>query len=295
MTSKVSEYFTTLLFALLLFPLLGCARDELPSFDSQKAAQLSPEKRREYDVIFFNEIAVWNMNSNRYSQAPGAPFIERDAEFRRMAADGYLPAYVALRLLNIKRGSERNDPEAVAILVKAAEDGDASAMCAISAIPLFQTIKSDEERITLKKKMAEAGVVLRHPACLARKGAGYLLHGDQGELRESKEAMPFLLDTASQGYYSPAYLLFSLRYGKALRKKFDFSNQKELKRTLCWGRLAEQHTNWAGFDHFLGLLRDYARANDRPDLVEISFPYDPRLVPITQTVVKPEDCIQLEG
>lgn len=294
MRSLLKTYIYISLLALILSPMTGCARDELLPFDYEKAKQFSPEKRREYDVVFFNEIAVWNMNSNRYSQIPGAPFIERDAEFRRMAADGYLLAYVALRLLDIKTGSERNDPEALAMLLKAANEGDASAMCAFSVMPLWKTIPSDDERISLGKKWAEAGAALKHPACLARKGAGYLLHGDQGELKESKEAMPFLLETARQGYYRPAYMLFSLRYGKALRRQFDFSNEKEFKRTLCWGRLAEQHTNWAGFDHFLGLLRDYAREHDRPDLVEMSRPYDPRRVPIIQTVVKPEDCIQLE-
>lgn len=282
------------LLVLTLTPLTGCARDELPPFDYEKAKQLSPEKRREYDVVFFNQVVVWNMNSNRYGSDPRASSVGRVTEFKRMAADGYLPAYVALRLLDIEHGRERNDPEAVAMLVKAAEEGDASAMCAFSAMPLWKTIPSDEERISLGKKWAEAGAALKHPVCLARKGAGYLLHGNQGELKESKDAMPFLLETARQGYYRPAYLMFSLRYGRALKNQFDFSNIKEFKRTLCWGRLAEQHTNWAGFDHFLGLLRDYAREHDRLDLVEMSRPYDPRFVPITQPVVKPEDCIQLE-
>lgn len=103
-----------------------------------------------------------------------------------------------------------------------------------------------------------------------------------------------LFASAREGYYVAASRMFNFRQEKAFQNQFDFSNRNELKRVLCWGRLAEQHTNWARFDYFLGLLRDYAREHDRPDLVEMSRPYDPRLVPITQIVVKPEDCIQLE-
>lgn len=291
---NISKLAPLIILVLMLMPLTGCARDELPPFDYEKAKQLSPEKRREYDVIFFNEVAVWNMNSNRYGSGVETPYIGRDTEFRRMASDGYLPAYAALRLLDIRRGNERDDPEALALLLKAAEAGDASAMCAFMAIPFKRSMLSDEKRVAISINLTERGSELRHPACMARKGAGYLAKGDQGELQESKAAMPLLLESARQGYYDPAYMLFSLRYGMALRRQFDFSDLNEFKRSLCWGRLAQQHTNWAGFSHFLGLLQDYARVNDRPDLVELSYPYDPRRVPITQTVVKPEDCIQLE-
>jgi TPR repeat protein len=283
------------LLVLMLMPLTGCARDELLPFDYEKAKQLSPEKRREYDVIFFNEVAVWNMNSNRYSQAPGAPFIERDAEFRRMAADGYLLAYVALRLLDIRRGSERTDPEAVDMLMKAAEEGDASAMCAFGVIPIDPyNERTYAERSARGLQMVERGLALGHPACMASKGIQYLFGKTSGISQNTIFAMPLLFESARQGYYRSANALFSLRYQKSLANQFDFTELFEFKRALCWGRLAEQHTNWAGFDHFLGLLRDYAREYDRPDLVEISRPYDPRLVPITHAVVKPEDCIQLE-
>lgn len=96
-----------MLLILLLVPALcallpGCARADFPPFDHEKAKQLSPEKRRAYDVIFFNEVVVWNMNSNRYGKGVNDSFVGRIAEFRRMAGDGYLPAYVALRLLDIE-------------------------------------------------------------------------------------------------------------------------------------------------------------------------------------------------
>lgn len=296
----MKRYLKRLFLTLLLAPALcaflsGCARADLPPFDYEKAKQLSPEKRRAYDVVFFNEVVVWNMNSNRYGSGIGASNIGRDAEFRRMAEAGYLPAYVALRLLDIVRGNELDDPEAVAMLLKAADEGDASAMCAFAVIPINSHEESSyAERSARGLRMVERGFALGHPACMASKGIQYLFGKTSGIPQNTKAAMPLLFESARQGYYRAAGALFSLRYQKALAYQFDFTDLSEFKRALCWGRLAEQHTNWAGFDMFIGLLKDYARVNNRPDLLEISAPYDPRRVPITQIVVKPEACIQLE-
>ncbi len=296
MKNKLSRRFFIMLWipALCAF-MSGCAHADLPPFDYEKAKHLSIEKHREYDVIFFNEVVVWNMNSNRYGSRPEDSSIGRDAEFRGMAEAGYLPAYVALRLLDIRRGSERNDPKAVAMLLKAAEAGDASAMCAFAAISINSYEESSyAERSARRLQMVERGFALRHPACMINKAAGYLFGLKPGVSQDLKAAMPLLMESARQGYYGAVSTLFGLRYGKALAQQFDFTDLNEFKRALCWGRLAEQHTNWASFDYFLGLLKDYARINNRPDLLELSAPYDPRLVPITQIVVKPEDCIQLE-
>lgn len=296
----MKRYLKRLFLTLLLVPALcaflsGCARADLPPFDYEKAKQLSPEKRRAYDVIFFNEVVVWRMNSNRYGKGVMDSNIGRDAEFRRMAGDGYLPAYVALRLLDIVRGNERDDPEAVAMLLKAADEGDASAMCAFAAIPINSLDEASyAERSARGIRMVERGFALGHPACMASKGAQYLLGFPPKVPQDTKAAMPLLLESARQDYYVAASLLFGLRYGKALARQFDFTDLNEFKRALCWGRLAEQHTNWAGFDYFLELLGNYAKANDRSDLLELSYPYAPRRVPITETVVKPENCIQLE-
>ena len=124
---------------------------------------------------------------------------------------------------------------------------------------------------------------------------GALLLGNIPEIpQDRKTGIPLLLESARQGYYVAVSRLFYSRQAKVFTNEFDFTNRTELNRALCWGRLAEQHTNWAGFDHFLGKLRDYARANNRPDLMEQSDRFDLKRVPNTEKAVKPEDCIQLE-
>lgn len=289
----------TQVFALLVFLLctfwVVSVRADLPPFDYEKAKQLSPEKQRTYDVIFFNEIAIWDMSGNRYGSGLGDSFFEREAEFQRMAKDGYLPAYAALRLLKIIGGEMRHDPEALAMLLKAAKGGDASAMCALVAIPQITGLMPESERIDMASRMVVQGAALGHGACEGLYGK-FLQTGLVSKFpRDIQAAKPLLLESARQGYYVGAKGMFGLRFMKALSHQFDFSDQAEFRRALCWGRLAEQHTNWTGFHDFLGMMRDYARINNRPDLVELSRPYDPQRVPITQIVVKPEDCIQLES
>ena len=283
---------SALFLASLLMSLIGCTHVKLAQFDEEKAKQLSSEKRSEYDRVFFNEIAIWNMNGHRYGPKPEDSFVGRKNEFKRMAADGYLPAYVALRLLDFERGVELEDKEALNMLLKAADEGDVSAMCAFMAIPFKRTMMPYEEIGAIAQRLLERDSAKQHPACMPRLTGQYLLV--EPERMNIKVAMPLLLESARQGYYVSERTLFSLRFQKALRQQFDFSEQSELKKALCWGRLAEQHTNHAGLDHFLGLLREYARENNRQDLVEMSYPYDPRRIPIAKIVVKPEDCIELE-
>lgn len=270
------------------------AQADIPPFNSARASQLSAEKRRQYDAVFFNEIAIWNMSSNRYGPDVMASSAARKADFKRMAEDGYLPAYVALRLLNIVRGVELEDKEALDMLVKAAEEGDVSAMCAFVWMPVNRKLLPYEKSKVLGRQMEARGLAMGHQACMASRGIKYLFGRVPEIPQDTKKAMPLLLESARQGSYVAARSLFDIRNLKALSNQFDFTNQPEFERALCWGRLAEQYTNHAFFDNFLGLLRTYARANDRQDLVEMSYPYDPRRVPILHTVVKPEDCINLE-
>jgi hypothetical protein len=279
------------LIAFGLFSLSGLSLAELPPFDYQKAKMLSEGKRRQYDVIFFNEIETWNLNSNRYVTDSS---IKRRAEFERMARDGYLPAYAALRLASIWPATRQHDPEALEMLLREAERGDASAMCAVMVTPMERSSWQGKDAAAITWNFMRDSAAKGHGGCMAWYGGALLLGNLPNIPQDRKAAMPLLLESARQGYYVAAKRLFGIRYSLALKKAFDFSNAEELERALCWGRLAQQHTNWAGFDWFLGELRDYARKNGRRDLMEQSYRFDPRRVPITQAAVNVEDCIPLE-
>jgi hypothetical protein len=277
---------------------LVCTGADFPPFDYEKAKTLSPEKRRQYDLVFFNEIETWQYNTQRFP-GPNAN-AQRKAEFQRMADDGYLPAYVAIRLLGIFPAEERIDSEALNMLIREANAGDISAMCAVSRMPITQKNWQQKDVVAQKDvreiltRFVRDGARRGHGACEADFGSWLLLGNFPGVAEDRNAAMPLLLDSAKQGYFLPASRLFVIRFLKALKKEFDFGDNAELARALCWGRLAQQHTNWTSFDVFLGLLRDYARANNRPDLMEQSYRLDPTRAPITEQAVKPEDCIHLE-
>jgi hypothetical protein len=277
-----------------------------PKFDYDKYHALSIEKRNAYDVVFFNELEVWNMNSTRYPIERYGQ--ERKAEFQKMAADGYLPAYVALRILQINPATIRYDREAFDMLLKAAGQGDASAMCLINNIhlesKLFEYREKNTNGLIYLKKSAELG----NGACMAYYGRALLL-GNVSEIpKDPQKALPLLIKSARHGYYVAHKAFFYVPLHQVLNEKvdtlsgrqeitgsrFDFSDEKALNKAMCWGRLSEQHTSWAYFDSFIEGLNDYAKANNRADLLEMSRAYDPKFVPGTIKIVNPEDCIKLE-
>jgi hypothetical protein len=274
--------------ALLLALLCTCAS----AFDFEKAKRLSPEKRSEYDVIFFNEMMTWNLNSNRYVTDSQK---KRKAEFEQMAADGYFPAYAALRLVGIVPAAERNDPEALAMLLAEAKKGEPSSMCAVAVIPTKTALwGSEKKRIDTAREMMVAAARRGHGHCLGSYG-GALLRGNISGIGPDREnGMALLLESARQGYYRAASILFNVRMQKVLAKQFDFEDDVEVRRALCWGRLAQQHTNWAGFQLFLEELRNKARPDQSESVLKFALKLDPRTVPITQQAVTPGDCIRIE-
>jgi hypothetical protein len=278
--------------ATLLALLSACSKADPPPFDFERAKRLSGEKRQRFDLVFFNEMATWNEDSHRYGRNSGPG---RKAEFERMAADGYFPAYAALRLVGFSPAEERDDAEALRMLLDEANKGDASAMCAVVAIPTKSALWGNEgARLEAARRMMITAAQRGQGHCLGSYGRA-MLYGDiPGVPKEPEKGLTLLLESARQGYYRAAQSLFSFRAVKAYKNQFDFSDRKELQRALCWGRLAQQHTNWTRLDLFIEQLHNYAREQDRSDLLELAAGVDPRRVPITQQAVTPDDCIRIE-
>jgi TPR repeat protein len=92
----------------------------LRPFDAAKARDLSREKRRQYDLRFFNEMSLRQER----------PFEPRYQLFREMAEDGFEVADLALRLYSIRTADEMlRDPAAMKRLKALAAQGDLSAKC----------------------------------------------------------------------------------------------------------------------------------------------------------------------
>jgi hypothetical protein len=311
--------------------LAGWAVAEPPSFDFEKAKQLTPEKRREYDVIFANEMDIRDSNSNRYideflathpeeeAKQIGSHYQRRYEEVSAMAADGYLPAYVALRVLDLRTGRRIEDAAALKMLLDAATQGDLSASCSMFSLGLikefvYRTLGSKEawEQAIVK------GAELKHGRCLAIRGSRTAWRFEKRAdgvapvsfLAEVDKALPDLFESARQGYYVAHRTLHEIRWTQLQQKDYQISGPVELERLLCWGRLAQQHANAAHFDATISELTGYLARGLPKEEVE-QFPlglrpkisaeylplidqYRPSKVPITRKVATPERCIELE-
>lgn len=302
---KGARLFAAVTVTLVLAFLCSCAHASPSSFDHDKARQLSPEKRRQFDLVFFNELAIWDLNSNRYAQraqrgASGSTSLkERSEEFGAIAKEGFLPAHVALRLFDIEHGRPIHDSKAIDVLIDSAERGDVSSMCAVGLMPPHPSILESKRHKESVARLRDRGAHVGHGACLYLKAREFvkprLNTPDPYDWDFDLEAAkPYLLPSAAQGYYHAHRLLFTARSMLSNDGRFDFRNTAEVHRALCWGRLAQQHTNWAFFDVFLVKVRGYARAENRPDLIELISRYDMVRIPISELVVKPQDCVDLE-
>jgi hypothetical protein len=258
------------------------AATEKPSA-TKATSELPPEKVREYDRIFFNEIEIWNKNGRVHD------FWSRERLFREMARDGYEVAGIALEIFKPTRGIVVTSVPAYEKLRSLAGSGDASAMCFLN----FAYAKMDSDRIPYRfeneLKYVERGLRLGHPDCKYTIATFYG-SGAWGYPRDREKALAMIREVALEGYYVAHVSMFN-DYAKDARR---FSDLAIVKRALCWGLLAQQHTNWALFDHYLNDLRAAARAAGRDDLWNLAIRWDERLAPTPPPRVTAKDCIAIE-
>lgn len=309
--------------------LTGWAWAEPPPFDYEKARQLSPEKRREYDVIFANELAIWGTNSNRYIDEYIATHREEEAklidgqhhrrrvgEFATMARDGYLPAYVALRLY--RNGFQLvEDQNSIQMLLDAAEHGDVSAMCA--EIRITRAFAERTGYLLAREGFVARGANAGHGGCLARRGTEMAWHRTTksdgitpfSALADVDKALPDLYEAARQGYYFAHSQLFLIRWRQLEQRDTPVFGLRDIDRTLCWGRLAEQHSSNVSLNSYIGQLKTALRLGLTLEQVKAPLPlyvwpkvpaeyqllldrYDREKVPVTRKVATPERCLELE-
>ncbi len=218
-----------------------------------------------------------------------------------MAEAGHLPSAVSLRLFDFANGRHRSDRAAVNTLMEAAKT-DASAACALAGLPLEPDFRdSFPDYARSRAEALEFGSAQRHGACLAIAGASrfrYAIDPD-GKVHRvlfDRSGFPLLLEAAKQGYYLAHVSLGRIREMELEIRGLDSASSLEIDRMLCWKRLAQQHTNWAGLDISLQHLR--AGPWRPPRIPASALPlldkYDPAKKPIQEKLVSPETCMDLE-
>ena len=279
--------------ALMLVGLHGCTQPR--SFDSTRYAAMTSQQRADIDLAFFNEFEVVDMGSNRYGPGLGS-IKKRQAEFERWANEGYLPAWIAVRLR-----SQRNAPEAINVLIAAADAGDVSAMCMAQLLwhkyGSNPVISDKAEFMSKLPEWTERGMAAGHGQCYVNKLTQFYSFNANDVTKSTYDyagAMPFLLEAASQGYYRAHWYLFQR---DTLFKKADLNNLSEVSRALCWGRLAAQHSNHAGFDGYLINIKSQHIFESKVSAAYESGvykPYDTENFPVYQKIVSPKNCLEIE-
>jgi len=191
----------------------------LPAFDHSKATRLSAEKRRQYDLEFFNQLFV------RHEGDTWA----RYRLFRSMADDGFEVAYLALKLLDIPRGATHFDQTAWHRLGQLIKTDDVSAKCFYGIYgQAFDHSAGDDKA---RRENIAAAAAQKHPGCLGAYG-NYFEQTLEQELNQILEGAK-LGDLLSQSKLVSIYMT-----GKGVPQDFG--------RAMCWSEIAlRSNTDWA--------------------------------------------------
>lgn len=222
-----------LLALLVVLVLAGCASTSNEQLIKKQLA-LSAEKKLQYDRVFFNEIWLWNQTSWRYGQPPSGP--KRQKEFEAMAKQGYLPAYVALKMFNFAEQKKAPDAAAFSLLRQAADAGDVSAACALIPIFAWQQIEGYPRELNWAVPYIQQGTKAGHFACQDQMAELYrkriVSPPNPGEEKR-------MLLLAAEGGYIRAFMI--------LHSKLEVVDKillGSLDRSMCWNAAYYLYTPW---------------------------------------------------
>lgn len=186
--------------------------DILPPFNEAKAKQLSLEKRRQYDVLLFNQLVV-------RGEMPSEP---RYQLFRKMADDGFEVAYLTLELFDIRYSDlPQKYPRGMDRLKDLAKQGDASAQCLYGLYGGLFEAEAENEKA--HKEYINASAKQGHPACSASYGLMFT--------NSKKEEIEWIKKSAEAGD-----MIAQLTLADTYARGIDLSPNFSLAR--CWANEA---------------------------------------------------------
>jgi hypothetical protein len=222
-------------------------RHDLPPFDHAKAAVLPAKTRAQYERDLFNEIRDWNAGT------PGHDLWSREAEWLRMARDGYELAYITLQVLSPTKGIFAVE-KPLARLSQLAESGDAGAMC---LYPELSNMGADDERAKYRDQALaywRRGTELEHPGCLSRVGY-FLMTGIQGFPKDVQAGFEASVKAARAGY-GGARSIAGYLTEKEKTSAMDWT------RYYCWKMQASKYSSYSVPSDVLWKLRNQSGRSD---------------------------------
>jgi TPR repeat protein len=200
----------------------------LESFDSAKAAQLTPEKRAAYEQELFSEVLHWFDPTHRYPTWEPNYYLPREQRWLEMANDGFELAHIALRVLQPSAGVKYNAGPALRRLEELAEQGDQGAMCMMQSLSIVASPRDVTPQIDDRARywMIKGGE-LGHPECLLMWGSR-LLVGSDGQPKDPERGKALIFESIRKGYVHGLGVMAMHYEEKGLRDFADF------KRLYCW-------------------------------------------------------------
>lgn len=186
---------------------------DLPAFDLAKAQTLTAEQRQRYDILLFNQFSVVGQGDTE----------KRYQLFKKMAEDGFEPAYLLLRLHSVRGNYPLHDPMALKRAKELGDQGDRSALCLWTLVHWDKEGRVDIERVEpWLKKAAE----LHHPRCMGFYAGLAFFEGRFGGEAKAN-AIPLLLEAAKQGD-------LKAQLGLVILYSFDDWGKKNWPLAKCW-------------------------------------------------------------
>ena len=200
----------------------------LKSFDSTKAAQLSPQKRAAYEQELFSEVLHWFDPTTRYPTWEPNYYLPREQRWLEMANDGFELAHIALRVLQPSAGVKYNAGPAFKRLEELAEQGDQGAMCMMQSMRIIASPRDvTPEVIERAQHWMVKGAELGHPQCLRMLG-GRLLRGADGQPQDTQRGKALIFESIQKGYVD------SLGVMAQHYKELGYREFSDVKRVYCW-------------------------------------------------------------
>lgn len=290
--------FQSLILGILLLPLCACGQfNSSSAYDPSKASLLTEEKRREYDVLLANELATWNTNTTRCNREAHTDPDCRERFFRELAADGYEIADIVSQIYFPRKGVIRANREAYERLHRLAEAGDTSALC-FAPYVFGRLIQEDTQDWPYTGEseavFTQKGMALDLPLCAINEFY-YYWNGAYGYPEDRDIAHKRLLKAAEKG------LFFAQKNLMLDYQRDGFSDLIKIRKALCWGRLADQHSPNSWLDGYVDNLRINAWARNgsgrvlvHPEFMQLAREWDPRFTPHGSKETKINECVQIE-
>lgn len=148
------------------------AQPEPPPFNYEKAEALTPKRRAQMDVAFFNDLVYRNSSTrNRRDSQP------RGERIHALAEEGFELAYLAEQMFNFHYfGSKRENADLRrwwARVQQLAAEGDASALCFILVMEPAVLDKHSEVLTATQLAAMERAAMQGHPQCMGEWSGGH--------------------------------------------------------------------------------------------------------------------------